>query len=246
MQQIAELGLLAGAEPLEPLRGLPDVVEHALSERLSVRREDHVLHPAVVEARLPGHQVAGLQPVHQTGHVGAVTAQAPRQLAHGQGGAELKQRSGLRRVQVKFCGGDEKATPVLSKEHEQQGPDLIHGPRLNPHAITAARAMTGTHATTAARAMTGTRATTARHALTTALAMTGTLVTTAPHALTTAHAMTAAHAMTGTLDMAAAPAATTGLTPTAARPTVFPPNESGLPRLGRRRHAQHSIDIAKD
>ena len=102
-----------------------------------------MLHAPVLGARLAGDESPRLEPVNETGDVRVVAREERGELGHRQRRTQLKQSSRLRRMKVERSGGDEKPSPVLSKEDAEQSPDLsrrfhradVHGRVHDYHSI---------------------------------------------------------------------------------------------------------------
>ena len=123
-QEVSQLTLLVSRETLEARSRSPDAGQHAFAQPSSGFGQDDMLDAPVLGARSAGDEAPRLEPVDEPGDVGVVAREERGELGHRQRRLQLKQSSRLRGVEVKLSGGDEKSSPVLSKECAEQPPDL--------------------------------------------------------------------------------------------------------------------------
>ncbi len=135
-QEVSELTLLVRRETLEARGRSPDAGQHAVAQPTSGFGQDDMLDAPVLGARAAGDESPPLEPVDEAGDVGVVAREERGELGHRQRRLQLKQSSRLRRVEVMLSGGDEKSSPVLSKECAEQSPRLgewFHLAHLHGH-----------------------------------------------------------------------------------------------------------------
>jgi hypothetical protein len=123
-QEVSQLTLLVSREALEARSRSPDAGQQAFAQPPSGFGQHDMLDAPVLGARAAGDESPRLEPVDEPGDVGVVAREERGELGHRQRRPQLKQSSRLRRVEVKLSGGDEKSSPVLSKECAEQLPDL--------------------------------------------------------------------------------------------------------------------------
>ncbi len=142
-QKTAQLTLLVRGETLKAPGRSPHAGQHPFAQPPSGGRQDDVLHPPVLGARLAGDESPRLEPVDESGDVRVIAREKRGELGHRQRRIQLKKRSRLRRVKVKRGGGDEKSASVLSIQNAKQSPDLsrrlhragVHGRLHSCHSI---------------------------------------------------------------------------------------------------------------